>query len=438
MNEVPPVTPLNPSYPNEPMFDSETPPSNFPLQTPNLAPAHNPFAANRNRNDSLISVDTVYMPDEFQTNNFTRQRNNSDLSIASSVFSEVQRPQLDAYNFSSTFDDQLFSYYISYSQQPNITPFDIRFPPSGILSRISKLFLENCILPTNMQIDISSPEINAELLNPQNRHNLLAIIRLRLIHMCNIKLNANYNDLPENSGYNDLLPMSRSNSVVSGMSFNDKVTPNLEYFTQQQQQQQQQQSLQSKNSWLNINPNIYSNRFNRSNLNSTDSLDRIDDQTPLTLTAKRERPTLNLHLPPISSATCFKQPIRPSFNIGQSPLTPGTPNTPSTPNGSFTNLHQRNNYPRAARSASLTNAGPTYFNLPPPSTAPSSSSTSTTYLNPVLNGIDTQSPFEQAFPSPMFPQHSHLTQQSSLDQSPDLFNATVSRKRDSLKLKRAP
>lgn len=431
------------------------------------APLTNPFD-NRGRTDSLISVDTVYMNDYPPNNVFSRQRNNSDVSLSSSVFSEAQRPQLDTYNFSPQFDDQLFSYYISYSQQPNITPFDIRFPPSGILSRISKLFLENCILPVNMQIDTSSQEANNELLNPQNRHNLLAVIRLRLIHMCNINLNAGCNDFGDANNYNDLLPMSRTNSIVSAMSFNDKVLPNFDLSTTNNVNTNNSNStttsannstLQSKNSWLNINPSLYSARFNKSNLNSTDSIDRIDEFSNLSLPQRRDRPSLNLHLPPLPSATNngFK-PVRPSFNIGQSPLTPGTPNTPGTPTGSYTNLYQRNNYPRAARSASLSNPRPNYLNLPP--NQPSS------YLNPTLNNIaagaginqlDLQSPFEQAFPSPMYPQQQQQQQPSQqaspvnqyknapLPQLPvttdcngDLYNATVSRKRESLKLKRAP
>jgi hypothetical protein len=483
----------------------------FPTSSnpPKPLPSHPQFLSARNRTDSLMSTDTTYtvrtnveQTQFFNENNphlnFQRNRQNSNISLSSSVFSELPRPQMENYQFTVKFDDKLYSYYISYAQQPNITPFDIRFPPSGILSLISKLFLENCILNSDnnkIQID-SRHDINNDLLMESNRHSCLAVIRLRLIHLCNTNLNNN----DDHFMFNDQLPISRTNSIASVVSFNDRVIPGIgnnnnnntttSNNNNNNNNEFASQAMIQRPSWLHM-PNFYSNKskenstFN-SMLSSTDSLlDRVQLQEDSTLDFnsvsnnninnntnnnqfKRERPLLNLHMPPVSisrsnSNLHHNMPPRPSFSIGNSmnnPLTPGTPNTPNTP-GANNNSSQRN--PRGVRSSSLTNAGPTYFNLPMSSSSNinniNNNHPGKSYINPTLNNIigspgELNSPFEQGFPSPLgFSVSSQLSNQGSEPITPttsnnastnlnatinsnELYNATATRKRDSLKLKR--
>lgn len=470
----------------------------------------------RNRADSLISLDTTYtvrtnveqtqFPNGINPQlNFQRNRQNSDVSLASSVFSEMQKPQMDNYQFTNVFDDELYAYYIAYSQQPNITPFDIRFPPSGILSLISKLFLENCILNTEytpIQIDLRN-DINNEILLDSNRHSCLTIIRLRLIDLCNANLRNHHDD---QFMYNDQLPISRTNSIVSAVSFNDKVVQNIGGGNIGNNDQWPTQSSQGghRPSWLHFplystksRENSSVNNFNQNMmLSSTDSLiDRTQLQssdfnedfaltfTPTmpasrnqaqTLTPpqsssninppKRDRPSLNLHMPPIlqgrssgsNTNLSFNPPPRAMFGLSSNitnstPGTPGTPVAPSTPVTPLNNTNLQRN-PRGIRSSSLTNTGPTYFNLPIANAAVGANGNANTgsnsngnhksYMNPTLNNIlgspnELNSPFEQSFPSPIgYAVSQSVPQPVTPGGNEDLYNATVTRKRDSLKLKR--
>lgn len=500
----------------------------------------------RNRNDSLISIDTTYTvrtnveqthfpPTAGQPHlGFGRNRQGSTTSLSSSVFSEMPPPQMDTYSFTPVFDDELYSYYLSYAQQPNITPFDTRFPPSGILSLISKLFLEHCILANKVQID-SRPDVNAELVADSNRHKCLAIIRLRLIHICNANLNA----AEDQYMYTDQLPISRTNSIASAISLGDRVIPGISAApgggpaTGEVFPQQIPLPMAHRPSWLHM-PNLYSTSSrgdsNTANhmLSSTDSLvDRVpaslsftpgtntntiptanplnenaDYTTPTGSTllqgfhndsngsgnadfaqttppntgvsSKRGKPTLNLHMPSFLKYRSSQyhnmnaMPPRPLFSTG--PATPGTPGTPNTPVGS-TSSAQRN--PRGVRSGSLSNQGANYFNLTPTN----GSNAAKNFLNPALHHLqgpnggnfgsssDLHSPFEQACPSPLAfsappggvlsgsnevstptmtttPLVSSVSTPTTAAASvpnpstPDLYNATVARKRDSLNLKR--
>lgn len=491
----------------------------------------------RNRNDSLISVDTTYTvrtnveQTHFPPNlnqphlSFTRNRQGSNTSLSSSVFSEMPPPQMDTYSFTPVFDDELYSYYISYSQQPNITPFDTRFPPSGILSLISKLFLENCILENKVQID-HRPEVNAELLAQSNRHKCLAVIRLRLIHICNANLNANEDQYM----YTDQLPITRTNSIASAISIGDRVVPGIsgpgsntgEIFSQQvplpmahrpswlhmptlcatssRGEGLANQMLSSTDSLNDRVPSSLNFTPNNNNENTADCMapssssstllqgfadngsDPVQSTPPNSSsgsTKRANKPTLNLHMPSFLKYRSSQyhnmnaMPPRPLFSTG--PVTPGTPNTPNTPGGPNPSA-QRN--PRGVRSGSLSNQGGNYFNLTPTN----SSSTSKNFLNPALQHLqapnatsnfgssgDLHSPFEQACPSPLAftgpssgvslsNNHNEVSTPTTASNlgggagggtpgagttavtnntsASDLYNATVARKRDSLKLKR--
>ena len=436
------------------------------------------------RADSMISIDSIrtvqnnvqapYTGPGGGNRPFARNRQNSNASMSSSVFSELPRPAMDNYAFNPSFDDELFSYYMSYAQQPNITPFDTRFPPSGILSLISKLFLENCIL-NNGQIAIDTrPEVNGDLIADGNRDVCLTVIRLRLISLCNSRLAQN----DDMFFYNDqILPISRTNSIISTMSFNDKVMPNWNSNMTNTTNATNATNAMN-NGWSHGMPQLMQLKSQQMFLSSTDSLiDQVNtdfslqhlDETSTANTTtttsqiatKRERPALNLHMPSAlqQSRPSLKPFQRPTMSAESHshPHSPGTPTTPSANGTSGRN-------PRGLRSSSLTNAGPTYFNVQPPGPAAAAvaannnnNNGSSTRLYPPLasahghghahthlslgvplqSPLELQSPFEQGFPSPLgMGAHAGL---------PDVTTPTMAvaddmaaRKRHSLRLKRGP
>ncbi|ONH71864.1 hypothetical protein BOH78_4221 [Pichia kudriavzevii] len=115
-----------------------------------------------------------------------RARNGSSASImssTSSIFSESVPPPMESYLFSPDFDDALYNFYINYAHHPTTTPFDTRYPPSGVLSQLSRLFADTYILNTETPLAIDTrPDINNDLLNGPTQ-TLLAVIRRRLIHL---------------------------------------------------------------------------------------------------------------------------------------------------------------------------------------------------------------------------------------------------------------
>ncbi|GMM46915.1 hypothetical protein DAPK24_034900 [Pichia kluyveri] len=440
-----PITPTTSNNGDIPNPGIQRSPDRFPDNFQNLQ------RPNRLRTDSCMSINTTYNNNPISQPMFLRNRQNSNVSISSSIYSEMPQPHLDNYNFTQQFDDELYSYYIAYAHQPNITPFDSRFPPSGVLSLVSKLFYENKLLPPSssstplIQID-HRLDVSNDLLNESNIHLLLTILRLRLIHLCNVNSN-NGNGNGNDSYMMDQLPISRTNSIVSAISVNDRVMPNFNSINMMSTDSIQLPiyNMSSNNnnysSYNNNNMNteeMINNQINSIHLNQTnpefdenddDNLQHLQPPPPVALqtATKRERPLLNLNMP------TFLQK-RSSFTSNQQ--------SNSTPSART---------PRGVRSSSITKAGPTYFNL-----TPTTNSNPNTFHNPTLNHItsplDMMSPFEQSFPSPLAfsappqlpvtstnittPTTNTTPPPSSAAADSELYNATANRKRDSLRFKR--
>lgn len=160
----------------------------------------------RSRADSQFSVHTIY-----NTNNPNYlQRQNSTASLDSSVYSEgIPAPNLANYQFNPNFDQSLLEHYNCYINQPNITPFDHNFPPSGILSKISKSFLTQYDGPIDLR-----PNVNEELLNSTSQ--VLTLIRIRLLKLIQ-------NDLETHSIPLKAQHCYRTNSMISMESNVDMV-----------------------------------------------------------------------------------------------------------------------------------------------------------------------------------------------------------------------
>lgn len=159
----------------------------------------------RSRADSQFSVHTAY------NNNLTPlQRQNSTISVDSSVYSEGNPPpNLGSYQFASAFDQRLLDFYNAYINQPSVTPFDHNFPPSGILSIISKSFLSQY----EGQIDVRS-SVNEDLRNSPAL--ALTVIRMRLLNLIQNDLEVHSLPLRPQAFY-------RTDSIVSMESGVDMV-----------------------------------------------------------------------------------------------------------------------------------------------------------------------------------------------------------------------
>lgn len=372
-----------------------------PLDNSNGNPFQLQFQQSRNRTDSLISVETNHeqqqLPQLYQCNSAT--------SISSSIFSEIpSNNPLDSYDFTQTFDDELINFYNNYATQPNITPFNIDFPPSGILSKISKLFYNN-LISSNIKID-NNIDIHNDLITDVKKPLCLTLIRLRILALCQ----------PQDQFASNPVEMSRTNSY-SSLSFNlpsafssDQQKSQFQFQSQvpphpqPQSQFQSQPSTQSRPSWLHSNPAFLSQR-----LSSTDSLVdsvQISSQTPIH--------SQQFDFPVVSNN---------SYN--------NINNNNNNTNNNTTN-NSNNNKPQLTL---LQNFNNNLFPQVPPS---------------LQSPFDLQSPFEQSFPSPLHATHSQsnahnfLSRRSNsinsqgLNQEDPLYNVTAQRKRDSLKLKRGP
>lgn len=165
---------------------------------------------NRMDDGSPLTPTTTHRP------RLQRARNGSSASImssTSSIFSESVPPPMESYLFSPDFDDALYNFYINYAHHPTTTPFDTRYPPSGVLSQLSRLFADTYILNTETPLAIDTrPDINNDLLNGPTQ-TLLAVIRRRLIHL----------SMGSHGAFCQPVSLSRTASVASTMSISDTV-----------------------------------------------------------------------------------------------------------------------------------------------------------------------------------------------------------------------
>ncbi|ODV87209.1 hypothetical protein CANARDRAFT_21176 [[Candida] arabinofermentans NRRL YB-2248] len=226
-------------------------PFQFQFQTPSLVPK---------RSDSISSYQSDYNNNEngnFNSNCTSDRPMLSKCSSISSISSSVYNQSGDSspvslknYEFTAQFDEALMNLYYSYANRPNITPFNINFPPSGITSKISKEMLQQMYLDKSIQLEKNSRK-NDDLLTESSQALCLSLIRKRLLDLCN-------SGADQTNGFS----ISRSNSVSSMGPHNLFGPPQTH-----QQQQQQPPQLAHRPSWLHQNP-----MFSATRLSSTDSL----------------------------------------------------------------------------------------------------------------------------------------------------------------------
>ncbi|ODV96450.1 hypothetical protein PACTADRAFT_49796 [Pachysolen tannophilus NRRL Y-2460] len=183
-----------------------------------------------------------YSPVSF-SNNPVLTRNSS---VCSSFAGDLHLPNI---SFTRNFDNLIISIYQSFLNRPEVTPFNPKFPPSGIVSKVSREVLAKSITE-KIQIDYNFKKTE-ELCLTNNRAYTLTVIRKRLLELCH-------------------------NSNSNQGSFDDSASINS--ISQQQQRQQSNGNLPSmqrqnsvsshhKPSWLHLN-----NGFTINRLSSTDSL----------------------------------------------------------------------------------------------------------------------------------------------------------------------
>ncbi|OWB58712.1 hypothetical protein B5S28_g4780 [[Candida] boidinii] len=160
---------------------------------------------------------------------------NSHSSIASSTFGSTDPTTsipsgltLYQIDYTTQFDDLILYTYYSYANRPDITPFNTDFPPSGIVSKISKQVYHKLLHENNEQIKIDKNKLKAdELLSDTNIQFTLSLIRKRLLQLTNKSSissnnnNGNTNNNNTNSVFGNTsnllqqIPNSRTNSISS-------------------------------------------------------------------------------------------------------------------------------------------------------------------------------------------------------------------------------
>ncbi|GME74733.1 unnamed protein product [Ambrosiozyma monospora] len=171
----------------------------------------------------------------------------ADCTQVSSINSSIYTPECDTtpsydHDFTQRFDDILISIYHGYLNKPNITPFNPSYPPSGIVSKISKQMYQKLLKDRSLQLDKNFKR-NEDLMSDSKQAYCLALIRRRLLELCNM----------------DALPSTPSSSRSNSMNGNTMPgTP----------QYNNQMSMGGpKPSWLHQNP-----MYSATRLSSTDSL----------------------------------------------------------------------------------------------------------------------------------------------------------------------
>ncbi|KAH3666177.1 hypothetical protein OGAPHI_004366 [Ogataea philodendri] len=227
----------------------------FAFQTP---------AVGTKRSDSVSSG----FSDLYKTNSVSSMSSMMDVMETSPV-------SLQSYDFSPTFDDLLIGLYHSYANKPNITPFNINFPPSGIVSKISKQMYNRLVSDRTLQLD-RNEKTTDELLLDSNQGICLSIIRRRLLDLCS-------------SAVADSDSIARCNSFSSSTGT----------FMSQQ-----------RPSWLHQNPT-----FSATRLSSTDSL--VDSVQIAVQPHLPHRDSQNdvLMTPPQSRAGYSPASAKPKLNI---------------------------------------------------------------------------------------------------------------------------
>ncbi|KAG7813260.1 hypothetical protein KL921_000806 [Ogataea angusta] len=218
------------------------------------------------------SVSSQY-PELSKVNSFSSMTSSFDTADNSPV-------NLQNYEFSPVFDDVLIGLYHSYANRPNITPFNINFPPSGIVSKISKQMYQRLISDRTLQLD-KSQKTTDDLLTDSNQEICLSIIRRRLLDLCSAA-----------AAESETLTRCSSVSSTSG-----PLIP------------------QPRPSWLHQNPT-----FSATRLSSTDSLvDSVQitpqQVPPLQMPYRDSQTDISMITPPQSRAGYSPASTKPKLSI---------------------------------------------------------------------------------------------------------------------------
>ena len=344
---------------------------------------------------------------------------NSVSSMASSIGGgqSASAVNMNSYDFTPAFDDALLDLYHSYANAPSVTPFNMNFPPSGLCSKISKQMYLVLLRDRELKIDNSSKK-SEELMLEANRFSCLAVIRKRLLELCN------------SNADQTIQIASRNDSSVS------LTTPTTPY-----------QPVIHRPSWLHQNLT-----FNAARISSTDSLVDSVQLSADGSTQQQQFQQQTIRTAPASSSSSLQLPGQhslspfapPNYSRKQSysphemvtppsssrKLSTGSPLAPLFPNACG------NGSPRLSSHGSVNKSGSEQE-------MQSDVFTFETY-KPL------QSPFKQNFsPSKVRSRRSGsrsslsspLATMSSVNESDGvssdpLFNITAQRKRDSLNMKR--
>ncbi|ODV60964.1 uncharacterized protein ASCRUDRAFT_75719 [Ascoidea rubescens DSM 1968] len=255
---------------NKSSNNSNNNPNNFLFKTPNNS---NPDFFNSNYQTPINQLSSNnYSYNKLSNNlnlNLNNSNNNSRLNSLSSSITSISS-SIDSsseclidynINFNPLFDKLILSTYSNYLSNPQIAPFNQKYPPSGIVSKVSKEVLKSSI-KNKIPIDLNKINNNN---NNSNFHSLkspetLSIIRQRLLFLCNL----NYDNY------------SRNNSLSSAISFNSNISDVDNDSTFILNQNSLQNSLNNSINSININNQINNNAspnlidfdfYNNQNLN---------------------------------------------------------------------------------------------------------------------------------------------------------------------------
>lgn len=239
------------------------------------------------RNDSSFSL---YSDDEImgdsQTQQYAQQQPalTRTSSIASSVAGDSFIPNI---NFTKTFDTLIMSTYQSYVNKPDITPFDPRYPPSGIASRVSRDVLKISI-NDRVAIDYNLKKTE-ELWMNVNLSYTLTLIRRRLFELCGPNPSQHSSSIDDTPI--EMTPfLSRQSSAIGQPELGRQNSTSSQSFIISNGTNQLL-SQGHKPSWLHLN-----NSFMTHRLSSTDSLVENVNLHQQPVSRNNSIPTLNTRL----------------------------------------------------------------------------------------------------------------------------------------------
>ncbi|CCD24278.1 Cip1p NDAI_0C06190 [Naumovozyma dairenensis CBS 421] len=192
------------------------------INTPIMTPITYGSNSNNYFNNPSGSFVPPYLNNNINNNNLNRTRQNSSVSLASSISDYPMnslRQQVATNNnnaFSDSFIQLLMEIYQYVCSDPTTTPFDSLNPPSGILNKVAKISIE--------QAELKNIEIG------QERNSwLITLVRYRLLQEVRkdgyLSRNASLSSLPPPPQFAELMNLSNSN-YNNNKDSNDLITNN--------------------------------------------------------------------------------------------------------------------------------------------------------------------------------------------------------------------